>query len=1210
MKFGRNLQRNQVPEWSSAYINYKSLKKLIRTSSEATVHGQNADLAQFFYFLDRNLEDVDSFFNKKLQDSSRRLKLLQGRYGKSVRLPEGFDRDELDDLVGALLELRGQVRKLQWYGDVNRRGFIKITKKLDKKLPNVCAQQQYLKSKVYPKSFASGTGLSDVMTTINNWLSALGDASPKAGGASLVSNYSLKRASYKASLNLPAGLVDTTDSLIRSDNALELSDLLRKLTYFEKSGGSPVFQKLLLNLFQRSISSRSRECIDVLLDQLCSLDEADDINQRNCIHRLVLAIGRVRETPATKSPDGLRSQASCESLNYIIPAAPPMLSPPLCTLKEKGWTKLLETNGELVELLRYVLDRLRPRHRPALQAKDSYGRMPLHYAAQFGFAAICQVIINRMQEWGQFDISDGIDSPTWQDAEGWAPLHLSVIGGHPLTTEVLLDAEQWGGECVYSMGLRKSVSKSSAVLALATKANSVDIVKLLVTAGVDINYQDGSGETALHIAARFGHVDCAIILLEGSDFQKANTELTEKTFAWTPLFIACVDGHLGVVEVLIGAGADLDTPDLSGWTAKEHAALRGHIDIARRLADLMTPEASDSEASTVVSHSPPSGSSLEDRTSHLLAQGIGSPRTPEPVKTFGHRYLTKDSMVLVSLGTMDMRKDIEAVKLDRIPFAEAHLTQLDTALSLAVSATGAQGEPTVIDLPVQENISTEPISFMTHDASKVRILFDIIPTYSGSKDQIVGRAVAMLSSVKPSMGTKRTTLQGDISVPIMSANTLDVIGSVNFSVLVITPFSHPNVSITGDQMYWKKMASTMVGPILLVTATNTEVDLGLGKNSASRKSLQLGENTIESFIAAANLGASYVEVSPLRGLNPIFTNFRQFDVQLTKDHVPVIYHDFLVSETGIDAPVHSLTLEQFLHVSDGQTPRSSRATSPDPSVGDGADGASRASARRTRSLSVSVPLKDPATDMQERMKHTRDFKRNGFKANSRGSFIQAPFTTLEEIFKKLPDSVGFNIEMKYPMLHESEEHEMDTYAVELNSFVDTVLAKVYDLGKKRNIIFSSFNPDICLLLSLKQPSIPILFLTDAGTVATGDIRASSLQEAIRFASRWNLLGIVSEAEPLVLCPRLVKAVKESGLVCVSYGLTNNDPMKVQVNVINFHERMLPTGLTHKQLQVCEGIDAVIVDSVLAIRKGLTEGSRTSGRRAGLTAATGDGALAT
>ena len=137
---------------------------------------------------------------------------------------------------------------------------------------------------------------------------------------------------------------------------------------------------------------------------------------------------------------------------------------------------------------------------------------------------------------------------------------------------------------------------------------------------------------------------------------------------------------------------------------------------------------------------------------------------------------------------------------------------------------------------------------------------------------------------------------------------------------------------------------------------------------------------------------------------------------------------------------------------------------------------------------------------------------------------------------------------EYPTLYESEEQEMDAYAVELNSFVDTVLTKVYDLNKKRNIIFSSFNPDICLLLSFKQPSIPILFLTDAGSHPVGDVRAGSLQEAIRFASRWNLLGVVSAAEPLVLCPRLVKVVKESGLVCVSYGTINNDPEKVQVSL--------------------------------------------------------------
>jgi hypothetical protein len=147
------------------------------------------------------------------------------------------------------------------------------------------------------------------------------------------------------------------------------------------------------------------------------------------------------------------------------------------------------------------------------------------------------------------------------------------------------------------------------------------------------------------------------------------------------------------------------------------------------------------------------------------------------------------------------------------------------------------------------------------------------------------------------------------------------------------------------------------------------------------------------------------------------------------------------------------------------------------------------------------------------------------------------------------------------MLHESEEEEMDTYAVELNSFVDTVLTKVYDLGQGRDILFSSFNPDICLILSFKQPSIPVLFLTDAGASPVGDIRASSLQEAVRFASRWNLLGIVSQAEPLVLCPRLVRIVKESGLVCVSYGMLNNDGVNVDVSSYHYPHLKRKIGLT-------------------------------------------------
>lgn len=212
--------------------------------------------------------------------------------------------------------------------------------------------------------------------------------------------------------------------------------------------------------------------------------------------------------------------------------------------------------------------------------------------------------------------------------------------------------------------------------------------------------------------------------------------------------------------------------------------------------------------------------------------------------------------------------------------------------------------------------------------------------------------------------------------------------------------------------------------------------------------------------------------------------------------------------------------------------------------------------------------------MSERMKHTRDFRVKGYKGNSRGNTIQGPFATLEDVFKTIDPNTGFNIELKYPMLQETELEEMDSFVIEMNSWVDAVLKVVYDNAKQRDIIFSSFNPDICLMLSFKQPSIPILFLTEGGTEPMADIRCTSLQEAIRFASRWNLLGIVSAAEPFILCPRLIRVVKESGLVCITYGQMNNDSKNVR-------------------LQVNQGIDAVIVDSVLEIRKGLTQDQATS-----------------
>lgn len=67
--------------------------------------------------------------------------------------------------------------------------------------------------------------------------------------------------------------------------------------------------------------------------------------------------------------------------------------------------------------------------------------------------------------------------------------------------------------------------------------------------------------------------------------------------------------------------------------------------------------------------------------------------------------------------------------------------------------------------------------------------------------------------------------------------------------------------------------------------------------------------------------------------------------------------------------------------------------------------------RKSRSLSMGQSYNESVADMNERMKHTRDFKIKGFKSNSIGNFIKDKFATLDRMFEEVPQGVGFNIEM-------------------------------------------------------------------------------------------------------------------------------------------------------------------------------------------------------
>jgi glycerophosphodiester phosphodiesterase len=139
---------------------------------------------------------------------------------------------------------------------------------------------------------------------------------------------------------------------------------------------------------------------------------------------------------------------------------------------------------------------------------------------------------------------------------------------------------------------------------------------------------------------------------------------------------------------------------------------------------------------------------------------------------------------------------------------------------------------------------------------------------------------------------------------------------------------------------------------------------------------------------------------------------------------------------------------------------------------------------------------------------------------------------------------------EYPRIHEAIEAGIAPVSIDINSFVDTILDAVAQFGGDRNIVLSSFTPDICIMLAVKQKSYPVLFITNAGKRPLSDKekRAGSLQVALRFAKQWGLAGIVVAADSLVLCPRLIKFIKSRGLACGSYNALNNEPKNVVVSL--------------------------------------------------------------
>lgn len=96
--------------------------------------------------------------------------------------------------------------------------------------------------------------------------------------------------------------------------------------------------------------------------------------------------------------------------------------------------------------------------------------------------------------------------------------------------------------------------EGATLLHIAALRNRIEVVKLLIERGADVNAKGGWWVvTPLHWAADNGHTEMVWLLLE----QGADVNARTEEHGYTPLHWAANNGHRATVELLIAAGADV-----------------------------------------------------------------------------------------------------------------------------------------------------------------------------------------------------------------------------------------------------------------------------------------------------------------------------------------------------------------------------------------------------------------------------------------------------------------------------------------------------------------------------------------------------------------------------------------------------------------------------------------------------------------------------
>ncbi|KAI9350350.1 hypothetical protein BDR26DRAFT_852232 [Obelidium mucronatum] len=643
-------------------------------------------------------------------------------------------------------------------------------------------------------------------------------------------------------------------------------------------------------------------------------------------------------------------------------------------------------------------------------------------------------------------------------------------------------------------------------------------VKQCLEKGATVDPVTTMTSSSLSLACEHGHTEIATLLLSEGASLVLNSD------GLSPLHLAARAGHADLLALLIQHKGDIDLVDVfQGWTPVFYAASEGHIECVKLLlgagCSKSVKDETDWNAWTyALYHGHIEVAKLleiQDESKVALASKSfgGTVKAMEELQPMRPSALFTAEPANAVMEDLDM-EELPSLSLPPpiIPFRIYGHNYLDNKYLVQVnlsSFTSDSSDNSPIKLFGSRQLSS--LKLIISNKPDCEIPYNVILPLTDDSEPFTffvsdPTEISLQFDIYPTFGTKilgrSVVLASQLMTPSRKWGENEV---------MVAPLFDSYLRVVGELKFSFTVVNPFIHPRLQIGGkvetywkSTTVVNTGGPVNKAHT------ESGIQSLITASSLVQEYINVV----------------VQLTRDGIPVVYPSWFlrlseVNGTGIDMSVGSLSY-----------------------------------AEASRIFKASKAGGSPNAMQTD----------SGFVSNADlTKAIYDAFMTLEEVLKNTPSSVGVSIELKYPTQSEREGLALP-FVPSVNSFLDAILKTVYDNSTNRSLIFSSFNPQVCVTMNWKQPNFGVFFKTNCGISTTegwteADRRCGSIKEAIRFSKRSHFLGIMCEATPLIQVPALITTIKQSGLMLASFGLSNQDGS----NVLN---------------QEAGGVDGIMTGAVL------------------------------